>query len=142
MTNFARIRDLARQEERLRWAVKRQIAKCTRITPTYTDGPRATGNGQQREEDNVRLIMLKDQLAIVQGELDAERGALKPYVDKLGDGTQRSAMDMRYMKAMGIIEIGDTMGYSERQVRRILKRAESLVLQRQKAKEKMSGRVR
>lgn len=135
MTNFARIRELARQEERLRWAVERQRAKCTRKTPTYSDGPRGSGGGQRMEEDTIRLVMLKDQLEHVREELEPERALLQRYVKKLKDGTQRAAMEMRYMKAMGIIEIGDTMGYSERQVRRILKRAESLVLQREKASE-------
>ena len=135
MTNFARIRELARQEEKLRWAVERQMAKCTRITPTYSDGPKGGGSGQRMEEDVIRLALLKDQLADVREELNIERSILQRYINRLKDGTQRAAMNMRYMRGMGIAAIGETIGYSERQIRRILKRAESLVLQREKASE-------
>ena len=135
MTNFARIRDLARQEEKLRWAVEKQMAKATRITPTFSDAPRGGGSGQRMEEDVIRLTMLKEQHAETQAELEAERAILSEYTRKLKDGTQRAAMEYRYMKAMRITEIGEAMGYSERQVFRILQRAEAQVIQWQTAKE-------
>ena len=135
MTSFARIRDLAKQEERLRWAVERQTAKCTRSTTTYSDGPKGGGSGQRMEEDVVRLVMLKEQHAAIEAELEAERAYLGGYVRQLKDGTPRTAMTMRYMNNMRIVEIGDIMGYSERQVFRLLQRAESIIIQRQKARE-------
>lgn len=135
MTIFQRIRDLARQEERLRWAVERQRARCTRITPTISNMPKGGGSGQRMEEDVIRLTMVKDQYDTVARELRAERAALAPRIAQLKDGTQRTAMTMRYMKNMRIIEIGDAVGYSERQVFRVLERAESKILQRLKGKE-------
>ena len=135
MTNFARIRDLARQEERLRWAVQRQEAKCTKITPTYSNMPKGGGGNQRREEDMIRLVLVKEQHGAVKAELDTERESLGRYTRRLKDGTWRAAMEYRYMKNMRITEIGEAMGYSERQVFRILQRAEAQVIQWQKAKE-------
>lgn len=131
MTDFKRIRDLARQEERLRWAVERQMAKCTKITPTISDMPKGGGSGQRMEEDVIRLALLSEQHDAVVNELRAARKALAPYIRRLKDGTQRTAMTMRYMNNMRIDAIMDAMGYSERQVFRILERAESKVLQGQ-----------
>ena len=135
MINFARIRDLARQEERLRWAVKRQEAKCTKITPTYSNAPRGGGGEQRREEDMIRLLTVKEQHNAVKEALEDERDNLSRYTRRLKDGTWRAAMEYRYMKAMRITEIGEAMGYSERQVFRILQRAEAQVLQWQTAKD-------
>lgn len=135
MIDFGRIRDLARQEERLRWAVEKQMAKCTRITPTISDMPKGGGSGQRMEEDVIRLALLKEQHEAVAGELQGERRALEPYIRRLRDGTQRTAMTLRYMQNKRIGVIMDVMGYSERQVFRILERAESKVLQRFKGKE-------
>ena len=135
MTIFQSIRDLARQEERLRWAVERQKARCTRITTTISNAPRGGGGDQRMEEDVIRLTMVKDQYDAVATELREERAALEPCIAQLKDGTQRTAMTMRYMKNMRIIEIGDAVGYSERQVFRVLERAENKILQQLKGKE-------
>lgn len=135
MTSFTRIRDLARQEERLRWAVQKQEAKATRITPTYSNAPKGGGSGQRMEEDTVKLILLKEQRDAVAKELAGERETLARYTKRLKDGTQRTAMALRYMKNLRISEIGEAMGYTERQVFRILRRAESQVIQWQKVKE-------
>ena len=135
MIDFGRIRDLARQEERLRWAVERQMAKCTRITPTISDMPKGGGSGQRMEEDVIRLALLKEQHEAVAGELRGERKTLAPYIRRLRDGTQRTAMTLRYMENKRIGVIMEAMGYSERQVFRILEKAESKILQREIVKE-------
>ena len=83
----------------------------------------------------IRLALLKEQHEAVAGELQGERRALEPYIRRLRDGTQRTAMTLRYMQNKRIGVIMDAMGYSERQVFRILERAESKVLQRFKGKE-------
>ena len=80
------------------------------------------------EEDVILLGMLKEQYGATRSELDAARAAIAPRVRRLQDGNQRTAMTMRYMKNMRIMEIGDAMGYSERQVFRILERAEAIIL--------------
>jgi DNA-directed RNA polymerase specialized sigma subunit len=135
MTNFARLRDLIKQEERLGWAVKRQNAKCTRSTQVFDSVPRGGGDGQRMESDAVRLVLLKEQHGLVKAELDKERAGLKIYMRRLDNGTQRAAMEMRYMKGVRVTEIGDAMGYTERQVFRILKRAETQINQWQRVKE-------
>lgn len=128
MNVFQKIRNLSRMEERQRWAVERQMAKCTRITPVYSSTPKGGGGGQRMEEDVILLGMLKEQYGATRSELDAARAAIAPRVRRLQDGNQRTAMTMRYMKNMRIMEIGDAMGYSERQVFRILERAEAIIL--------------
>ena len=130
--NYTAIRDLARQEERLRWAVERQRAKCTRITPTISGMPRASGNGQRMEEDVIRLTILKENWEAVRQELDSMRAELRPWIRKLKDGTQRTAMTMRYIENRRIGEIAETMAYSESQVFRILRRAEEEIRRRGK----------
>ena len=126
---FTRIRNLARMEERQRWAVERQMAKCTRSTPVYSAAPRGGGTGQRMEEDVILLGMLKDQHQETRTELEQARASIAPGIRQLRDGNQRMAMTMRYMKNMRIIEIGDVMGYSERQVFRILEKAEARIIQ-------------
>lgn len=135
MISFERIRDLARQEERLRWAVERQEAKCKKTTPTYSNTPKGGGGDQRREEDMIRLVLVKEQHEAVKAALGDARANLDRYTRRLKDGTQRTAMKYRYMKNMRITEIGEAMGYSERQVFRILQRAEAQVIQWQKVKE-------
>lgn len=130
MNTFQRIRNLAKQEERQRWAVERQTARCTRITPIISDMPKGGGSGQKMEEDVILLTILKEQHAETLAALKAERGQIAPCIRRLKDGNQRTAMTLRYMKNMRIVEIGNTMGYSERQVFRILEKAETVVLQR------------
>lgn len=129
MNVFRRIRELTRQEERQRWAVMRQEARCTRVTPTYSHMPKGGGDNR-REDDMILLTILKDQHRETKAALDRERAAVAPYINKMRDGNARTAMTLRYMKGMRILQICDAMGYSERQVFRILERAESKVLQR------------
>ena len=129
MNTFQKIRNLAKQEERQRWAVERQTARCTRITPTSSDMPKGGGSGQKMEEDVILLTILKEQHAETMAALKEERGQIAPIIRRLKDGNQKTAMTLRYMKNMRIVEIGNTMGYSERQVFRILERAETVVQQ-------------
>lgn len=129
MNTFQKIRNLAKQEERQRWAVERQTARCTRITPTISDMPKGGGSGQKMEEDVILLTILKEQHAETMAALKEERGQIAPIIRRLKDGNQKTAMTLRYMKNMRIVEIGNTMGYSERQVFRILERAETVVQQ-------------
>lgn len=131
MNVFQRIRSLAKMEERQHWAVERQMARCARLSPVLSDMPKGGGGGGQRmEEDVILLTILKEQHEKTLGELKAERRTIAPGIHALKDGNQRTAMTLRYMKNMRITEIGNTMGYSERQVFRILERAENKVQQR------------
>lgn len=130
MNVFQRIRNLAKMEERQRWAVERQMARCARLSPVLSDMPKGGGGGQRMEEDVILLTILKEQHEKTLAELKTERGTIAPGIRALRDGNQRTAMTLRYMKNMRITEIGNTMGYSERQVFRILERAETKVYQR------------
>lgn len=131
MNVFQRIRNLAKMEERQRWAVEHQMARCARLSPVLSDMPKGGGgSGQRMEEDVILLTILKDQHEKTLAELKTERGTIAPGIRALKDGNQRTAMTLRYMKNMRITEIGNTMGYSERQVFRILERAETKVQQR------------
>lgn len=125
---FKRIRSLAKTEERQRWAVERQMARCTRITPVLSDMPRAKGNDRRMEEGVILLTMLREAHEMTLKELKAARASIAPGIRALRDGNQRAAMKMRYMENMRIWEIGNAMGYSDRQIFRILENAEAKVL--------------
>lgn len=129
MNTFQKIRTLAKQEERQRWAVERQEARCTRVTSAISGMPRGGGSGQRMEEDTILLVIMREQHEEIKRELQEERGKIAPMIRRLKDGNQKRAMTLRYMKNMRIVEIGNVMGYSERQVFRILERAESVVQQ-------------
>ena len=126
MIDFKRMRKLIRQEERLRWAVRRMEDRATRTTPTYSAAPRSGGgSGQQMEENVIRLLMVKEQHEMILAELGQARSELQERMELIPDGVQRAALGMRYMRGMSIREIMLAMNYSERQVFRILEEAEN-----------------
>lgn len=125
MIDFKHLRKLIRQEERLRWAVRRMEDRATRTTPTYSAAPRVGGNGQQMEENVIRLLMVKEQHELIRAELGQARSELQKKMELIPDGVQRAALGMRYIQGMSIREIMQAMNYSERQVFRILEEAES-----------------
>lgn len=128
MNVFQNIRKLAKTEERQRWAVERQQARCTRVSPVLSDMPKRHGGGQRMEEGVILLTMLKEAHEATLKELKKEQASIMPAIRALRDGNQRIALKMRYMENMRIWEIGNAMGYSDRQVFRILERAENKVL--------------
>lgn len=136
MTDFEKIVELAKTEQRLAWAVEKQKAKTTGTTITISDMPKGGGNGGKKlEEDVLKLVMLEEEHAAVTKELKEARAELRPYIRALKETKHRLEISMRYMSAQKISDIAETMNYSERQVQRDLREAETLIIQRQKRRE-------
>lgn len=123
MNDFETIRKLARETQRLRWAMERQRARAVGVTRPM-DGMPGGGSGQRMEEDVVRLTTLQAQYQRAKQRLEDARGRVRPGIEDLEDATERAVMELRYMQDTEIGEIADGMHYSERQVFRILRRAE------------------
>ena len=124
MIDFIRIRDLARQEEKLRWAVERQTARATRTTTNITGMPRGGGSGNIQEDDIIKLAMLREEHKTAEAALKKERGRLKKAMRVVTDGLERSALSMRYMQGLKIGDIMETLNYSKSSVLRLLRSAE------------------
>ena len=78
MTDFVKMRELIRQEERYRWAVEKQMAKATKITSTLSKSGRSGSGrtGSQVEDGAVELAPLKEEYTEIKEELDAMRAEL------------------------------------------------------------------
>ena len=126
MIDFIRIRKLAGQEEKLRWALDKQLARATRSTANITGMPRGGGKGNGQEDEMIKLAMLRDEHRAADSALKRERGKLKRAMKKLSvdDTMERSALSMRYLQGLKIWDIMETLNYSKSSVLRLLKSAE------------------
>ena len=124
MIDFIRIRALAKQEERLKWALERQLARAARSTANITGMPRGGGGINAQEDDMIRLAMIREEHKLAESNLRKERAKLKRAMKKLDDGIERSALSMRYLQGLKIWEIMETLNYSKSSVLRLLKSAE------------------
>lgn len=127
MIDFKLIRDLGKQEERLRMAVIKQEARATRITTSVSGMPRGGGNPKQTEDEIIQLAMIRDQHQEIKAELDGRRAELRTRMRRIRNGVQRTALVMRYMQNAKIGDIMDVLNYSRSQVIRILGKAEEII---------------
>lgn len=128
MIDFVRMRELMKNEERLRWAVIRQEARATRITTTISDMPKGQP-ANSREEVMIELAERRETYHALCEELKKRRAQLKPQIRKLKNRTQREAIRMRYMRGMSVNEISSELGYCTRQTYNLLAAGESLINQ-------------
>lgn len=137
MTDFGRILELAREEQRIRSAIDRQRARATRsAAPTISDMPRSGGGNKQRlEEDVVNLVSLQEEHTVLQKELTAARAELKRDIRQLKTASLRTILRMRYLQNSRISIIAEDMSYSERQVQRIIRDGETQIHRIQRARE-------
>lgn len=131
MTDFIRMRTLMREKERIGWMVEKANARATQTTAIVTGMPRGGGNQQRMEDDTILLATLKEQYEEVTTELTEARTQLKKDIRYLDSDTYKIIVKMRYIAGARIEYIADSLGYSERQIFRILDRAEKKIRSRQ-----------
>ena len=129
MIDFVRMRELIRDEERLKWAVIRQEARATRITTTISDMPKGQPTNN-REEVMIELAERRAAYHSLCEELKKRRAQLKPEIRRMKSRTQREIIRMRYMKGMSVNDISNEIGYCNKQIYNLLASGESLINQR------------
>lgn len=143
MIDFARMRELIRQEERLRWAIEKQTAKATKITASFSATGGGSGKtGSQVEEGAIMLAALKDEHSETERELQELQGQLKHAMKMIRNGVYRSAIGLRYLpwkdergrthNGHTQQAIADVLGYDRSRITQIIGTTEALINKAQK----------
>ena len=133
MIDFGRMSELIREKAHMQMAIAREKAKAERITATFSrDGG---GGGGRRtssrvEDGAIALVVLRDELSRVETELEAQRGELKPYLDRLDD-LQRICIRMRYLEGMSCVSVAEANYYSKDHIYHVVKAAEKRIYEMQ-----------
>lgn len=136
MTDFYRLRELIREEERLAWAVERQEARATKITASISASGGGGGGktGSQVEDGAIMLTILKDEHREILEELTKARNELRAGIAMVGDlklGKGRIFLRLRYIQGINVKRIAEELHYSETYIHRILKCSEALIIKAQ-----------
>lgn len=140
MTDFVKMRELIKQEERWRWAVERAEARATGSPIRMSKAGKSRTNkvGSQVEEGAVELAELRLQHSEIKEELEAMRKELQQSIRKLrGPKYQldKSCLRMRYMKGISVRKIAYSLNYSEDYIFQKMKQAERIICTMQREKE-------
>lgn len=140
MTDFLKMRELIKQEERYRWAVEKQMARATGSAIRMSKAGKSRTNKveSQVEEGAVELASLKSEYQEIKDELDAMRDELQPYIRKLRGPKHRldkTCLRMRYMQGISVRKIAFSLSYSEDYIFQKMKQAEGIVCAMQRGKE-------
>lgn len=122
MIDFARMRWLINNCPRLKWDVERKEANATKITTNLTGMPH--GGNSTREDTYIALSEVREAYHEVYTELEEMRKALAPLIDGLESPHERGAMRLRYMEGHKPQDVAEGLGFTERWVFRLLKKAE------------------
>lgn len=141
MIDFKRLRMLIKQEEKLRWAIEKQMAKATKTTVSFS----GSGSGSHRTESKVEegailLATLKDEYRQIDQELKQLRKELKPEIRRFRDPITRTAMNLRYINGVSVRKIAATMDYSEQHIFAMLNKTEDKINKRLKDRENTQKR--
>ena len=140
MTDFLKMRELIKQEERYRWAVEKQMARATGAAIKMSKAGKSRTNkvGSQVEEGAVELVPLKEEYAEIKEELDAMRDELQQSIRKLRGPKHRldkTCLRMRYMQGISVRKIAFSLNYSEDYIFQKMKQAERIICDMQREKE-------
>lgn len=136
MIDFVRFRELIRQEESLKWKLEKLMANATKITRSIESAGGGSGTSSKVENGAILIEMLKEEKAEVESELKEMRKELTGRVRILRNPTMRVVMKMRYMKGINVQQLAIMLNYSEQHMFNTLKKAESIINQREKANPK------
>lgn len=130
MIDFQEMRRLIREEERLRWAIKKARSKAEKITASFNQaGGGGISTGDKVGDGAVTLAELTEIHDGISAELEAQRAELKSVM-KIWDGQRvsgvKNCIELRYMKGRSVRKIAAALNYSEQYVFKMLKRGETL----------------
>ena len=125
MVDLRRMRYLMQRLPMARLNVERAMSRATKVTSTLSDMPHGSGVSNPVADGVERLTEAKAALQRLQGELHEMQAQLMPVIDELDNPLERTVMQMRYMDGISAWDIAYGLNYSERQIFRILKKAES-----------------
>ena len=130
MTDFVKMRELIRQEERYRWAVEQQMARATKMTSEMSKAGKARTNkvGSQVEEGAVELASLKSEYQEIKDELDAMKAELRISISKLRAPRYRldkTCLRMRYLQGISVRKIAVSLNYHEQYLFRKMREGNS-----------------
>ena len=140
MIDFQEMRRLIREEERLRWALKKERSKAERITASFSrTGGGGISTGDKVGDGAVTLAELEEIYNPIKAELDKQRGelraVLKVWEGHRNDGV-RNCIELRYMKGRSVRKIAVALNYSEQYVFKLLKRGERLAREAEQVQRK------
>ena len=135
MINFPRLREMIRQESKLKWAKEKEMSNATKRTSTFAqDGGSGRGyrRGSRVEDSGIILAAIDSELELLQGRLKQQREELQAETEKLEDSTVRTALGLRYQSGIGPSQIAEVLNYSESHVFTLLKKGERAIAEAQK----------
>ncbi len=132
MTDFYRMRELIRDEERLRWSIEKQMARATKTTISISKSGGGGGGktGSQVEDGAIIIAAMKDEQREMLEELKEARKELRAGLAMVSNrklGIGKTFIRMRYMKGIKVSVIAEKMNYSDKYIHRILRRSEALI---------------
>ncbi len=131
MIDFKQIRVLIKREEKLRWALERQMAKATRSTASFSgSGGGRRSDTSKVENGAVAMVPLREQHREIECELKRVRQDLRPKIRRLSDPLARSVMTMRYIHGISVRKIASMLDYSEQHIFDTLNKSERQINQR------------
>lgn len=140
MTDFYRMRELIRDEERLRWSIEKQRARAEKMTISLSRSGGGGGGktGSQVEDGAIIIAALKDEHKELMEELEAARKDLRAGIAMVGSkrlGIGKTFIRMRYLKGIKVSVIAEKLNFSDKYIHRILKRSEALINKAQRVRE-------
>lgn len=130
MLDFQEMRRLIREEERLRWALKKKRSRAEKITASFSQsGGGGISTGDKVGDGAVELVELQDAYDEIREALEDQRKELREAMkvwESHRNGTVKTCMELRYLKGRSVRKIAAALDYSEQNVFKMLKRGERL----------------
>ena len=145
MIDFQEMRRLIREEERLRWALKKERSKAERSTASFSQaGGGGISTGDKVGDGAVTLAELEEIYNPIQFALEEQRGELRAVL-KVWEGHRndriRNCLELRYLKGRSVRKIAVALNYSEQYVFKMLKRGERLAREAEQGQQKKASLV-
>ena len=136
MLDFQEMRRLIREEERLRWALKKRRSRAERITASFSQsGGGGISTGDKVGDGAVELAEIQEAYDEVAAALESQRKELRAAMrvwEGHRNGQVKSCMEWRYLKGKSVRKIAAALNYSEQYVFKMVKRGEGLAKEAEK----------
>ena len=132
MIDFVRMRQLIRQEERMRWAIEKQMSKATKRTASIS-GMSGGISGDKVGDNAVILAEMRTDYDDIQAELESARAELRNEIKHRDDPLKRTVIKGRYVSGFSVRRMAAALNYSEQHIFGMLRKTERLINQHQQA---------